>query len=397
VLANGGNIFFNNPAGGQIAGALQYNGNGGNATIQHIQITGITGNIPGTAGKIYSIVNNFGMEDNISVFGFSVTNGTVNIIQSASGEGKISRMNIQSIGLGSAGSGSYTGVVMTGQGINNLSDSVFQSAGVRPAVSITGGANAKISGLYCSLCGSGIVAAGGATTIIGSSILLANTSGGAVIGDNGTATTFYVFGNPLLQNQFASTGAIQLTNAGSVMDLSGSNVVSLTAGYPITGTAQVNDRAGNTFSSALTQFTGKYVPIGGGSVATNTASAATNLGSVLTGVNIVAASPGTATYDVKIGFRQVTLGVGCSAGSNTVNGVLSWTAGGLAQATGSNGVPALGTLTVSANGTVGTSSVYSSIPVHADVNTAISFTTTSTLASTGCGTVPQYVVDYSNI
>jgi hypothetical protein len=398
VLANGGNIFYNQPGGGQIAGALQYNGNGGNQTVQHIQITGITGNIPGTAGKTYSVVNqNFGIVDDVSIFGFSVSAGTAILAQASAGEAKFSRLNFQSIGLGSAGAGNYTGVALTGQGVNAVSDSVFQSAGIRPAVSVTGGANSKISGLYCSLCGSGIVAAGGSTTIIGSSILISNASSGAAISDNGTATTLYVFGNPLLQEQIASFAPIQITNAATVMDLSGTNVVSATAGFNVTGTAQLNDRAGNTFSSALTQFTGKYVPIGGGSAATNTASAATNVGSVLTGVNVVAASPGTATYDVKIGFRQVTAGVGCSAGSNTVNGVLSWTAGGAAQATGSNGVPALGTLTISANGTVGTSSAYSSIPVHADVNTAISFTTTSTLASTGCGTVPQYVVDYSNI
>ena len=393
LLTNGGNLFYTIPNSNQPAGALVYAGNGGNQTVQHLQIVGLTGNIPGTAGKNFNFINQFGMVDNVSIFGVSMTAGTLIFAQFASGEAKGTRLNFQGVGLGSGSGAAYIGVLMQGQGTNVVDKSIFQSAGFNPAVQCGSNANCYVN-IYCSGCTSGVQtsASGAQVTIVGSTL---NTANGPAISDGPGPDTFYVFGNPLIGATVASRTAIAINNAGSVMDLSGSTVSSGTAGFNVTGSGQLNDRAGNTFSSVLTQFGGKYVPIGGGSVATNSASAATNFGVNIGATPIVAASPGTATYDVKIGFRVVTAGVGCST-NGTVNGVLSWTAGGAAQATGSGGVPALATLTAVNNSTVGTSSVYSSVPIHADINTAINFTTTS-VPGTCATSQPQYVVDFSNI
>lgn len=398
-LPNGGNIFWKYSLS-PIAGALAYAGLGGNARLKDIVLTSITGNLPGVSGKTYSIYDGNGYVDNLSIFGFGLASGAIgSLLNSSSGETRFSHLNIQSIGVGSAGQQFYTIVSLSGQGTNSVDSSVFQSAGVFPAIACGANTNCFVSGIYCAGCSSGVVAtaSGALITVVGSTL---NCGNGPAIGDGGNSNTFYIFGNPLIQATTASRGALIVTNASSIADVSGSKFNTTTAGWNITGAGTVNDRAGNTFSSALTQFTGQYVPIGGGSVATNKASAATNFGTNLGSTNIVTTSPGTATYDVKIGFRQVTAGVGCSAASNTVTGVLSWTAGGQTQSTGANGVPALGTLTISANGAVGSpgsTNAYVSQPVHADINTAITFTTTSVLNSTGCTTTPQYVVDFSNI
>jgi hypothetical protein len=392
ILAGGGTMFFSYSVSTYKTGSLQYNGLGGNALIQNIGLTSLSGSIPGTGGQLFILIDQTGIVDTIAIFGVGLSAGSLTSVRFASGEAKANWLNFQQYGPGAA---SYTGVTLSGQGPGKVANSIFANSQL-DAISCNG--HCVLDNVYAAQVRSGVQCVAACTVTITSSELRgASTSGNPLIGDNGNVGTFYVFGNPAIINGLANFAPIQLTNSSSVLDISGSTVTSLTAGYPVTGTGQVNDRAGNTWSSPLTQFTGTYVPIGGGSVATNKATAATNIDTNIGATNIVAASIATATYDVKIGFRQVTAGVGCGAGSNTVNGVLSWTAGGAAQATGSNGVPALATLTVSANGTVGTSSVYSSVPVHADINTAITFTTTATLASAGCSTKPQYVVDYSNI
>jgi hypothetical protein len=396
VLALGGNFFASFP--GPATGTATYQGLGLQGKISNIFITALNGALPGTAGKTYTLINEYHGLDNIAIQAIGMTAGTWTLANLASGEAHFHKLNFQNLQASLANS---TGVNMTGQGINLVDDSIFAFGAT--AATCGGTFNCVFSNDYITGDQMGIIAQTGSTvTVIGSQISVVGGNGSqGAISDAGSGATFYIFGNPLIQTTQANFPAIRLPSVNDVLDMSGTNLTSLTAGCQIFGAGRVNDRAGNTpfvlNGTSNCAFTGTYVPIGGGSVAVSNSSAATNVGSVLTGVNIVAASPGNATYDTKIGFRQVTLGTTCSAGSNTVNGVLSWTSGGIAQATGSGGVPALPTLTISANGAVGTSSAYTSVAIHVDVNTAVTFTTTSTLASTGCTIVPQYVVDYSNI
>lgn len=398
--------FFNFP-GGASTGAITASGLGGQNKIQDVFLTSLGGALPVTAGATYHIINSFNSVNNVAtqLIGFNRNDvAAVNVIVNTSGENHHARLNFQNFtvnGLVSGANAIVTGVKMGGQGQNLVQDSIFAFQDIAYAVQCLA-ALCAVDNSYIVQTAQGVVCISGSCTIkfIGNTC---SVNGGAgsqgCLSDNGGSSTFYVFGNPVISSQVASFPAITITNAASVLDISGSKVSSTTSGFNVSGSGTLNDRAGNSWSSPLTQFAGTYVPIGGGSAATSSKTANTNFGTNIGSTNIVAAGSNVAasTYDVKIGFRQTTLGVGCGAGSNTVNGVLSWTSGGIAQSTGAGGVPALGTLTISANGATGTSSSYSSVPIHADINTAITFTTTSVLASAGCGTVPQYVVDFSNI
>ena len=123
-------------------------------------------------------------------------------------------------------------------------------------------------------------------------------------------------------------------------------------------------------------------------------SAGTNFGTNLTAVNIIASMPVTAA--VQLVFQPVVslVGVGCGAGTNSVNvSSVNWTApGGTAESIG-----AFTAVSISANGTIDTGStggqaqVVTNIPA-AKAGTAITYTTSSTLASAGCSTIPQYTV-----
>jgi hypothetical protein len=397
LLATGGTLFSNLP-GNVITGGLFQLGAPGSFKIQDIEINGLGGQMPAN-NKSFTLINGYGHVSNLKVFGMGLDSGSITYIQ-GNAESRYENLNFQDPAAASVIT--TLGVQFSGQGQNSVKNSIFAN-GITVGAQCSGGGNiiCDFEGNYCtqvSNCFS--IAGGGGYQISFIANECATTGAGANHscindGSSGTTTNIYAFANTA--STTAATTPVFDLGPNTVFDVSGTSATALTSGYSIRGTGRVNDRAGNTFTGPLTQFTGTYVPIGGGSVATNSASAATNIDTNITATNIVAVSPGAATYDVKVGFRQVTAGTTCGAGSNTVNGIIRWTAGGAAQATGSNGVPALGTLTVSANGTVGTSSAYSSIPIHADINTAITYETTAVLASAGCTIKPQYVVDFSNI
>ena len=123
-------------------------------------------------------------------------------------------------------------------------------------------------------------------------------------------------------------------------------------------------------------------------------SAGTNFGTNLTAVNIVASMPVTAAVQLVFQPLVSLVGVGCGAGTNSVNiASVNWTApGGTAESIG-----AFTAVSISANGTIDTGStggqaqVVTNIPA-AKAGTAITYTTSSTLASAGCSTIPQYTV-----
>ena len=387
LLSNGGNIFaFSNAS--QATGSVFYPGLGPTQKAENLFLTSLSGNLPGTGGKVFNIFSGYNTAHNIAMQGIGLAAGNLQAIVSSSGEAHLIQINLQNF----TPVGSTTGIVIGGQGVNLVEDSIFAFGGLASAVNCQGGSYCDIDNIYIIQTNQGILAAAGGSTIkvTGSTISVSGGSGSAgAISDNGNSTTFYVFGNALIATAQASFPAISLTNAASALDISGSNLSSATSGFIASGTGTFNDRGGNNYSSPLTQFTGTFVPIGGGSMSTNKTSGATNFGSNLASQTIVTTVPASSTIQIKVGYRQSVLGTTCGAGSNTTSGTLSWTSGGLAQ------TATIPTLTIAANGAIGTSGVYLVSGIHADINTSITFTTTSALASAGCTVVPAYVADFS--
>ena len=157
------------------------------------------------------------------------------------------------------------------------------------------------------------------------------------------------------------------------------------------GFGTVIDDVNNSFTGALTPFTGTYIAPGGGSMATQNVSATTNFGTNLTTQTVIPATGPLGKTNVKllIGARQVTAGVSCGAGSNTVFATVSYTAPG-----GTVTTVATTTLSISANGAVDSgANAEQTLDLPLKQGTAVTYTTTSALASTGCSPVPQYVID----
>ena len=395
-LTTGGTFFAAAPT---TSTGLTAAGLNGNQSIENIIITSLQGNLPGTASQTYTAISGFASARKLTgqLLGGAGASTTWTFLNQTGGENRWDTINFQNT-LNSTNA--WTMAFMAGQGTNAVSNSIC--AFTQYCVRDTGAINISLVNDYFITVALAYQASGGAPkniTVVGGTYSCTQGAGSAACFDDaGNPVTFYVFGNGTVNGASANFAAFRLNNASSVLDISGTQVSSTTSGWNVTGAGIINDRVGNTYSSPLTQFTGKYVPVGGGSSANSASTAATNFGTNLGATNVLSAvSPAGATYDVKIGFRQVTAGTTCGAGSNTVNGVLSWTSGGVTQSTGSGGVPALPTLTISANGSVGSSSAYQSQPIHIDINTQVTFTTTSVLASAGCTVVPQYVVDFSNI
>lgn len=127
-------------------------------------------------------------------------------------------------------------------------------------------------------------------------------------------------------------------------------------------------------------------------------SATTNYGTALGSQTIIASMPSTASVSLSFLLVQVTAGVGCSAATNsvTVNG-MTWTAPGgtveTANPSSNMGFTGNGVIDQGA-ATFGTSAFTNNgiQAVVAKSGTSLSYTTTSTLASTGCTTTPQYVI-----
>lgn len=121
----------------------------------------------------------------------------------------------------------------------------------------------------------------------------------------------------------------------------------------------------------------------------NPQTAATNFGTAI-GTPVSAASFFSGAI-VGVNVYQALAGVGCSAGSNTAQPTITFN-----DANGNTQTIAGPILTISANGAVANGSgtfVQSVLDIQSNnsVN-AITFTVASTLASTGCSTVPQYKV-----
>lgn len=405
ALTTGGAIFASYPAAvfktGSygVGGIVQGLGNQG--TFSNIFITSLKGIIPATASQVYQLVTGFAVVDNVVVQVVGLpTNVTSLTYISVPGESRVHNTNLQnSIGIAPVGV-SHGG----GQGPAIISDSIiaFLSgvSGTGSAANCGGSGPCFYINDYFTGNNNGVIMFGSPIAqpgIVFENVQCGSSGGGGTwgcIGDNGNAVTVAAFASSL-SGANANVPALRCTNANTIFDVSVTSLISNTAGWNVQGSCTFNDRVGNSFSSPLTQFTGMYVPIGGGSKAISCVGstlavcpAATNFGTVITNFNIVASAPRDAIYDIKIGFKQVTPGVTCTTNS-TVQGTLSWTAGGISQSA------TLNTLTVVNNGAVGTMSTYQSIPVNPDIGTNIQVTTTTALGT--CGTPPQYRLEFSNI
>lgn len=127
-------------------------------------------------------------------------------------------------------------------------------------------------------------------------------------------------------------------------------------------------------------------------------SAVTNFGTALGSQTIIASMPSTGSVSLLFLIVQVTAGVGCSAATNsvTVNPV-TWTAPGgtVENINPSSNMGFNGNGVVDSGSSTFGSSAFTNNGIQGIVaksGTSVSYTTTSTLASTGCSTVPQYVV-----
>ena len=127
-------------------------------------------------------------------------------------------------------------------------------------------------------------------------------------------------------------------------------------------------------------------------------SAATNYGTALSSQTIIASLPSTGNVSLLFQLVQVTAGVGCSASTNsvTVNAVTFTAPGGTVEtANPSSNMGFTGNGAVDSGAATFGTSAFTNNGIQAVVaksGTSLSYTTTSTLASTGCTTTPQYVI-----
>jgi len=122
-------------------------------------------------------------------------------------------------------------------------------------------------------------------------------------------------------------------------------------------------------------------------------STATNFGSNLGTQIVISSVPGSGSFEVFIAFDidQTLAGSGCSAGSNTVTLTASYTAPGgtvINRASGTYTISANGSLDANLNG--GPTGVNENFTAKS--GTSITYTTTSSLGSSGCSPIPQYTI-----
>jgi len=150
----------------------------------------------------------------------------------------------------------------------------------------------------------------------------------------------------------------------------------------------------NSADISLGKNTSDQLTFGGFTVPSSATlnSAATNFGTALGTQTLVSSVPATGTVFVAIQAIQTLVGAGCTNVTNSVQPTLFFTApGGTAESYG----PVSVGISISGNGVIDTGDAPSlSAPqqIIAKAGTSITYTTTSTLASTGCSTVPQYTI-----
>ena len=127
----------------------------------------------------------------------------------------------------------------------------------------------------------------------------------------------------------------------------------------------------------------------GGPAATEnqTASTATNFGTAIGSTNVIASVLATGVYNVGGSAYVSTAGVGCSSATNAATVTWAWT-----DATGTSQTVTGPLVSVTGNSALGATTVSGPLSIVAEAGTALSYSVTSTLGSTGCSTTPKYTV-----
>lgn len=194
-----------------------------------------------------------------------------------------------------------------------------------------------------------------------------------------TWTGTQTFSQPIVSSVSTGTSPFNITSTTLVPNLNVGTLDSVVVtGVPTPG--QVPVATSGTAASWQT-------PTSGAGSASQI-SPATNFGTALPAQTVLGSVVATGEVDISISAVQTTLGVGCSSTGNNATPALQWTApGGTAENT------SLVTLTVTGNGTLDSGSFNgNAAKITAKAGTAITYTTTSSLGSTGCTTTPQYTV-----
>jgi hypothetical protein len=176
------------------------------------------------------------------------------------------------------------------------------------------------------------------------------------------------------------------------IDLAASGNGGVTGILPVASEGSGTPAAGKYVDGGTGAWTA--IPSTGAQVSTQT-STATNFGVALGSQTVVSSFPATGVAYVFSNVVESTLGVGCSTATNTVSITWHFTApGGTAESPAESN-----NISMSGNGALdGGSSVNNAASTPAmrsyavKSGSSLTYTTASTLASTGCTTTPQYTV-----
>jgi hypothetical protein len=254
-LAAGG-VFFANWSGTTKAGTLTGGGLGGQSSISDLFLTTLGMPMIGAAGKQMTAIGGFLGVSNIAWQSTALSAGTFIANSTSTGEGHFHKLNYQSFLTGGS-TATYFGVVMTGQGQNLVDDSIFAFQPLN-AIQCNGAICSSVNNYFATVT-SMVTTAGSGNTISfinnTGSCLSGNGSVGCVTDNAGSAAIFYAFANTLNAGS-ANLPVFICNNAGTTLDLSGSQFTATTSGFSISGACNLNERRGNTFTGPLTQFTG---------------------------------------------------------------------------------------------------------------------------------------------
>jgi len=313
AVLTGGTIFY------QAAGVTGISPAGGNNTIQvsGLQITTLGGALPFTSGTGTFIQAIGGKNLQFQLYG--LTGGSCTTI-SSSGEAYYDRINLQNTTANGC-----TGVSMTGQGANVVSNSVLA---FNPSTAIS--CNAAI----CSLLNDYVINSGG--------------NGNAAIGASGAANVNIIGGtytqiavNPIIA--VSSTATLSLSNtvvsngnasgvsisaaSGSKIYANASTITATNAASTITGiggTGAYFDLGGNTLSSGITAITPTCAATTGGTACSVLAGSTNEKGTVRITASAVATGTVTITFAGTFAGATGTTPAGCGFNYANAGGTGSW-------------------------------------------------------------------------
>lgn len=212
---------------------------------------------------------------------------------------------------------------------------------------------------------------------------------------NLTFTGTDIFTKQIISNATQGTAPFSVASTTLVANLN----AGLLGGFPAPASAIVGINDTQTLTAKTLASPTINTPTLDGTGAAHAASqvsAATNFGTALASQTVVSSLPSTGMVSLSFNLVQVTAGVGCSASTNsvTINLVSYTTQGGSALTFNPSA-----NMNITGNGAVDNGEPGSGVAGFNDVTTfaakggtSLSYTTTSTLGSTGCTTTPQYTI-----